>query len=207
MIRESPAISDRISDQQDDDVDAAVAAFALDPSLERLEVVQSHFGLDPDDGAHKAALRVPRTQITRDWKWHLSPPLRLRRYLNARPLQEARVSGISDWIGVGIWSRHELETNCGARERQLCDRHAWQLPALNSPEHRFAHSYRASGGTNAHTRATAREPNLGTGSPCDTRRLLTTSVEAPLTSRHRRILAVIAYQRANSTGTRPGRPA
>ncbi len=135
VIGNPSPIPDRVSDQQDDDADSAVAAFALDPALKCLEVVNSHLSLNPNHYTTEANLCVPRPEITWDREWYLSPPGRIRMKLIAQPFQEVRVAGISNGIGIGVRSGDELEANRCACERELGNGHGGKLSSLDAAEH------------------------------------------------------------------------
>jgi hypothetical protein len=197
MIRQSPAVCDGVGDQQDDDFDLAVAALECDPTLQCLQIVQPHLGLDADDNLREAALSIPRPQVTRDWKGHFRPPGRFGMDSVAQSPQEACMSGISDRIGVRIWAGGELEAYRGTGDGELSDRDTRELPSLDSTERRLAHANRVRRSANADASATARQANVSAGAPCNSHRLLATSIEAPLTSTHQPILTVHAYSSLN----------
>ena len=67
MLGQVPPIDVSGGDEQDDDGKAAVTPLQADSPIERLQVEQSHLGLNPDGGPAENALRIPGALVARDW--------------------------------------------------------------------------------------------------------------------------------------------
>ena len=71
MVGEMTAICCGVGNEQDDEVDLAVAALESNPAIERLEVRQPHLGFHRNRHAIWPTLGVPGSSVARDRQWNL----------------------------------------------------------------------------------------------------------------------------------------
>jgi len=88
MLGEQGPVPARVRDEQDHDGHITVPLLEFRASLERLDIVESHLGLDADPSTLHLAHRVPRSAIRRDRERHLGHPRRAGREAGSEPLEQ-----------------------------------------------------------------------------------------------------------------------
>ena len=134
MEAERLAVVARVRDDEQDQVDRAVAKLERELSLERLDVAETSLRLASRAPPAKRHERVPRTAIARDRKRDLAVDARKRWQETDEPLEETKLAGVTDGVAVGVHPAAESEPDSHACSTRLIEGQAREHTALDPSE-------------------------------------------------------------------------
>ena len=119
--REGKAVSRGVSDEQDHDVDPAVALLPVQPAFERLEVVEDCLRLDGNPPSSAFDEQVPRSQVAPNRQRDLGRARKARVDARSKAIEQSLLTGVADRIAPRIAAYDQIEPNRRAPGADVLD--------------------------------------------------------------------------------------
>ena len=108
---EGEPVGSRVCNEQDDVIQRSVALLEVRAPGSRLQVTQPRLGLDPDPEIRTEDRGIPRAKVSLDQQGHLGSPPQIWVDAAMEPLQQPKVSHVTEWIAVRIEAKAGLEAD------------------------------------------------------------------------------------------------
>jgi hypothetical protein len=192
--RESGSVGSRIgNDEERVAHPRVVSQFEHHTPLDRLDICETRFDLEPVDAVRAIDDGIPRPSVRPPDQRHLSPETHDRWDTHAQARENPHLAGIADRIGIRIEAQARHEPDSGAQTAELLKSDVAQRAALEPIDLARRHpgctcnlATTQAGGESAHTELAAR--GLGQGS-----RGFDGSIEATIAYGHAASLGMPAY--------------
>ena len=107
------SIAASLGDEQDHVLDPAVAELQVQPTFDRLEVVENRFRLDRNCPAVAADNRIPRPKVAVDRERHLRCPSQVGVEDAAESVEQSLLADIADRVAGRIGPQPDVEADAG----------------------------------------------------------------------------------------------